>query len=218
MSVLEDGSAVRTNESGELVLSLSKLRPRPRWIELEGASGETVSVKVPGNLPLHRMMYLREIEGRLVQATDEEALVALSDLEEEFAAIIADGNPDVDVELNLDAVQAVALFGFLARPHDDLATLWVDALTAGRGEKPDAASDDAHEIAQRAGIEDADSEESGRPLPSTKPSSRRSSASANSTAGRRSGGSTRAARGRRSGSTSRTRSSNSASGSETETA
>jgi hypothetical protein len=210
---IEQASAVSTNERGELVLSLDRLRAKPRWIEVPDESGELVRVKIPGSLSLQQMMDFWAIEDELTAdgMTDEKAIPILADLSVELGEIIARNNPGVEVTLDLDPRQAVALFGFLARPHDTLAALFVDALTGG-GEKPDVA-DDARTIARAGGMEDAlDAEEEGSaPLASERRSSSRSSRSGRSTAGSRSGGKPPAARGKASARTSRSRSATSAS-------
>jgi hypothetical protein len=210
-------NGIRTNERGEMVLSIETLRPKARWLQFPDPDGGTIDVKIPGSLALGDMIELRAIEQAISQpgGSDDVVIDELGKFADLLADIIGRENPDLsdDFTLDLDYVTATRLLVFLSQPNESMAMAWVDALTAGGGEKPDAASRDAHELARRAGLEDEGEE--ARPLRSTRRSSSRSSRSAKSTAGRPSGGSGRAARGRRSGSTSRTRSNGSASDSET---
>lgn len=219
MSATEEEKGIRKNDRGELVLSLNALRPKPRWLEI---GDETV--KIPGSLTLGQMLEIQGLEEELKSAdsTEETAKAALEAFTDLLNSIILDANRDLpdDWRLEMGIQEATHLLVFIASPDDSIAEAFIEAITnpkQGDAEKPDGVSDEAHELAQRAGLEDPESEEASRPLRSGKRSSRSSSRSAKSTAGRRSGGSTPAARSRRSGSTSASRSNGKPSASETTT-
>src|SRR6516162_68572 len=140
-----ESNGIETNDRGELVLDIAALRPKPRWLKLPDGDGGTVEVKIPGGLSLETMLDLQAMEESIrdPEHGDAEVVDTIRAFADLLSGIITRENPGVDVKLDLGIVEATRLLVFLAQPDDSMATAFVKALTAGGGEKPDAAIDEA---------------------------------------------------------------------------